>query len=104
MGTVVQLSRKDARQAAKLLRELQIHLESAIETSIAPGGTEAFEEIDAPHVATDRAMFKSAERLIRRIDVALGDRQRNRRFSRKRTPDGQKKKLPGFNKGEVYGE
>ncbi len=60
------------------MRELQIHLESAIETSLAPGSTEAFDAIDAPHIATDRVKFKSAERLIRIIDIALGDRKRAR--------------------------
>ena len=88
MGNVIQrgyvpFTRKDAREAAGLLRELQIHLESAIESSIAPGQTEAFEPIDAPHVASDRAKFKSAERLIRRIDIALGDRIPGRRKATK---------------------
>jgi hypothetical protein len=60
------------------LREFQLHLESAIESAIAPGETEACAAIDAPNVAIDRADFKSAEGLIRRIDIALGDRRKRR--------------------------
>ena len=92
MGAVIQLTRKDAREAARLLRELQLHLESAIETAIMPGETEAFEAIDKPTVASDRAKFKSAEELIRRIDIALGDRKRAR--SRRRI-DGSTKGFAG---------
>lgn len=71
MATLIHLTRSDAREVARLLRELQLHLESAIESSIAPGETEAFAAIDAPHVATDRVKFKSAERQIRKIGIAL---------------------------------
>ena len=74
MGTV-NLARKDAREAAKLLREFQLFLESAIESAIAPGETEAFSAIDSPNVASDRLKFKRAEGIIRRIDIALGDRK-----------------------------
>jgi hypothetical protein len=79
MGTLVSLSRKDARQAASLLREFQIHLESAIECSLAPGGKEPFDPADAPQVAIDRLKFKTLERLIRKIDIAVGDRKTVRR-------------------------
>lgn len=58
------------------MRELQIHLEAAIESAIAPGESEAFASIDAPHVASDRVKVKLAEKVIRTIDIACGDRKR----------------------------
>ena len=81
MGTRA-ITRKDAREAARLLRLLQIHLESAIESAIAPGETEACAAIDAPGLAIDRVDFKSAEGIIRRFDIALGSRRRSLRSPR----------------------
>lgn len=74
----IALSRANARQAAALLRILQVHLESAIESALVPGETEAFAAIDAPHVATNRQVFRQAERIIRAIDIATGGRQSKR--------------------------
>lgn len=85
------LARKDMREAVRLLRVLQIHLDSAIESSIAPGETEACAAIDAPHLAEDRADFKSAERLIKAIDIVLGDRKIARTVNRE-LPDSRRRK------------
>lgn len=56
----IKIDRSTARTAVRLLRKLQIHLE------------------DAPYVYADLTDFKSAEKIIRLIDVALGDRIRPR--------------------------
>ena len=92
MGTLA-ITRKDAREAARLLRLLQIHLESAIDSAIAPGETEACAAIDAPGLAIDRADFKSAEGVIRRIDIALGDRPRSLPHSRPGSAEKHKKAM-----------
>lgn len=95
MGTLgdrpIRLSRNDAREAARLLRHLQIHLASAIETTLAPGEIEPRDAADAYGVYKDRVKIKSAERLIRNIDIALGDRKRARTVSRK-SPDSAKRR------------
>jgi hypothetical protein len=92
MGVVIRIARCDGRAIAKLLREFQIHLESAIETACLSGESQAFEAIDEPHVRADRATFKRAERLIRTLDIACEDRRRPKRLAStdsSESPDSQ---------------
>lgn len=64
MGT---LTRKEAREVVRLLRVLQVHLKSAIESAVAPGETEAFSAIDAPHIVRDLRNIESARMLVKKL-------------------------------------
>lgn len=66
----MKLTKKDARQLIRLLGLLQDHLESAIDSALVPGTSEAMPE-DQAGVAKDRKDWRLAEALKVRIRMQI---------------------------------
>ena len=72
-----------------------------------PDGT-LLQKLDVFTVADKPGFVPSADPILHRDRARYLERNlrtaNGKRKARKPSPGGQKKKLPGFNKGEVYGE
>lgn len=69
MKQQITLTDHERRSVIRLLGKFQDHLESAIETNIAPGETEPREPWLKPIIAQDRRDWWDAEKLVRRLEA-----------------------------------
>lgn len=69
MKQQVTLTDQERRSIIRLLGKFQDHLESVIETNLAPGETEPREPWMKPIIAQDRRAWKDAEKLVRRLEA-----------------------------------
>jgi len=66
---LVTLTSGEAASAIRLLRDLQLALESSIDCVLRPGETEPTDENNAMGVRQDRRDWRTAKRLIQRLSA-----------------------------------